>query len=188
MHSTVLPSFWLSLKFKSINKSGIRMEEALKFAQSERCFVGQNVIDGVTNPRIASLQQIAGYTAGIDYPNYSEVPQGGTFSCQNRLPGKYCDWLLRQVGSNLGHLTPTSDNTKNHRRKEQHWGMLKARNTFWMSLFLPRFWCAQVMRWWLKSHLWWWELMMSLTDWIKVQSEWANRQFSSLFGEVAELA
>lgn len=37
--------------------------------------------------RKMNFQQIAGYTAGIDYPNYSEVPQGGTFSCQNRLPG-----------------------------------------------------------------------------------------------------
>lgn len=34
------------------------------------------------------LQQIVGYTAGIDYPNYSEIPKGSSFSCQNRLPGK----------------------------------------------------------------------------------------------------
>ncbi|KAL7049434.1 hypothetical protein ACKWTF_003696 [Chironomus riparius] len=39
--------------------------------------------------------QIAGYTAGIDYPNYSEVPVGGTFSCQNRLPGYYADMETR---------------------------------------------------------------------------------------------
>ncbi|KAG5678667.1 hypothetical protein PVAND_008320 [Polypedilum vanderplanki] len=39
--------------------------------------------------------QIFGYTAGIDYPNYSEVPKGGSFSCQNRLPGYYADMETR---------------------------------------------------------------------------------------------
>lgn len=41
------------------------------------------------------LQQIPGYTAGVDYPNYSEVPKGGSFSCQNRLPGYYADMETR---------------------------------------------------------------------------------------------
>ena len=40
-------------------------------------------------------QQIDGYTAGVDYPNYSEVPKGGSFSCQNRIPGYYADMETR---------------------------------------------------------------------------------------------
>lgn len=53
-----------------------------------KVFSGSNVI--CSNPMFVMFQQIAGYSAGIDYPNFSEVPQGGSFSCQNRLPGKVC--------------------------------------------------------------------------------------------------
>ncbi|CRK96052.1 CLUMA_CG009489, isoform A [Clunio marinus] len=42
-----------------------------------------------------SYGEIPGYTAGIDYPNYSEVPKGGSFSCANRLPGYYADMETR---------------------------------------------------------------------------------------------
>lgn len=43
------------------------------------------------NALFINSQQIAGYTAGVDYPNFSEVPKGGSFSCQNRLPGEKVD-------------------------------------------------------------------------------------------------
>lgn len=60
-------------------------------------YCGSNV-ELETNLMFMTLQQIPGYTAGIDYPNYSEVPKGGSFSCQNRIPGeillrsKLMDW------------------------------------------------------------------------------------------------
>lgn len=38
-----------------------------------------------------SFQQLDGYIPGQDYPIYSEVPQGLSFSCDQRLPGYYSD-------------------------------------------------------------------------------------------------
>lgn len=59
-------------------------------------FVGQ--MSSVLIPHVlVNFQQIAGYSAGIDYPNYSEVPQGGSFSCQNRIPGKNIFWNSSKV-------------------------------------------------------------------------------------------
>lgn len=55
----------------------------------EKCFWGQMSSQIIFLNVLTNFQQIAGYTAGIDYPNYSEVPQGGSFSCQNRLPGEF---------------------------------------------------------------------------------------------------
>lgn len=48
-----------------------------------------------SNHCCSTFQQIDGYTAGVDYPNYSEVPKGGSFSCQNRIPGYYADMETR---------------------------------------------------------------------------------------------
>lgn len=57
--------------------------------QWKKVFCGSNVnIDSNHMLCWWFFQQIAGYSAGIDYPNYSEVPQGGSFSCQNRIPGR----------------------------------------------------------------------------------------------------
>lgn len=41
------------------------------------------------------LQQVDGYTAGIDYPAYETIPKGLAFSCKGRLPGYYADIQTR---------------------------------------------------------------------------------------------
>jgi hypothetical protein len=104
------------------------MEEASVLAPSERAFVGQNVIELIST---SLLQQIAGYTEGIDYPNYSEVPVGGSFSCQNRLPGNYLDIVA--TASNLGRLTSTSGVVQKAIHIEKR---LKARITLFDLAFL----------------------------------------------------
>ncbi|XP_044739714.1 U-scoloptoxin(01)-Cw1a [Chrysoperla carnea] len=35
--------------------------------------------------------QIAGYTAGVDYPIYNEIPKGLSFTCSDKGPGYYSD-------------------------------------------------------------------------------------------------
>lgn len=37
------------------------------------------------------LQQVDGYTPGVDYPIYNSVPFGLTFTCGGKLPGYYAD-------------------------------------------------------------------------------------------------
>lgn len=54
---------------------------------------------------LVNLQQIPGYTAGTDYPTYSEVPQGGSFSCQNRLPGKFLRSFFEFSPAETNHST-----------------------------------------------------------------------------------
>lgn len=40
---------------------------------------------------ISALQQVDGYTPGVDYPIYNSVPFGLTFTCGGKLPGYYAD-------------------------------------------------------------------------------------------------
>jgi len=40
---------------------------------------------------ICTLQQVDGYTPGVDYPIYNSVPFGLAFTCGGKLPGYYAD-------------------------------------------------------------------------------------------------
>ncbi|CAB3223088.1 unnamed protein product [Arctia plantaginis] len=56
-----------------------------------------------------SLAGLDGYVAGEDYPAYTEVPKGLTFTCDDKLPGYYADpetqcqvwhWCVPTIGAN----------------------------------------------------------------------------------------
>lgn len=54
---------------------------------------------------ICVLQQVDGYTPGVDYPIYNSVPFGLTFTCGGKLPGYYADPEARCQVCPYGHRT-----------------------------------------------------------------------------------
>ncbi|KAF9420686.1 hypothetical protein HW555_003233 [Spodoptera exigua] len=57
-----------------------------------------------------SLAALDGYIPGEDYPVYTEVPQGLSFTCDDKIPGYYADpetmcqvwhWCVPSIGGNV---------------------------------------------------------------------------------------
>nr|XP_032525123.1 U-scoloptoxin(01)-Cw1a-like [Danaus plexippus plexippus] len=57
-----------------------------------------------------SMASLDGYIPGEDYPAYEEVPQGLSFTCDDKIPGYYADtetmcqvwhWCVPSIGGNL---------------------------------------------------------------------------------------
>lgn len=49
------------------------------------------ILSAVTRAIVRMLQQVDGYTPGVDYPIYNTVPYGLAFTCGGKLPGYYAD-------------------------------------------------------------------------------------------------
>ncbi|GBP63947.1 hypothetical protein EVAR_40198_1 [Eumeta japonica] len=44
-----------------------------------------------SNKTFTNTKALDGYTPGEDYPVYTEVPKGLSFTCQDKIPGYYAD-------------------------------------------------------------------------------------------------
>ncbi|XP_059062592.1 U-scoloptoxin(01)-Cw1a-like [Achroia grisella] len=57
-----------------------------------------------------SIAQLDGYVPGDDYPVFTEVPKGLSFTCNDKIPGYYADtetmcqvwhWCVPSIGGNV---------------------------------------------------------------------------------------